>query len=335
MDLLNDIGIDIGDVVLRETKKVKFLFDGEDPVTTDLHDAPVTMVDRGQFDFTLACKAETQGARFLEGVAFEGLELDDEGCTVHLEDRTLRSRYVVGADGANSAVAREVNLIKNQENGVAMDAEVNVSERNHRDEFDFATFNVNFVDRGYGWTFPKDGYLSMGVGGYRKDVTYPEAMEEYLDKSIGSDAVIDRNVCGHPLPYFQGETDVAIDRVAVVGDAAGMVDALSGEGIFYGMQASTILADVIDENPEGSLVDYRKRVEETVLKELEWSSRLADVFFTFPRKCYEHGVKRPRVVDWIKRVVVSESSYDDIYRKIWSEITSRASRRVLSTLGLS
>jgi geranylgeranyl reductase family protein len=335
VDLLNDIGIDIEDVVLQKTRQVKFLFDFEDPVTTDLSDAPVTMVDRGEFDTALARNAEKEGATFLDGVAFDDIHVDEGGCTVELEDRELRSKFVIGADGAKSAVARKMGLMQGQESGVAMDAEVNVTEEVQREESDYATFNVNYVNEGYGWVFPKDGYLSMGVGGYRTDVTYPQALDDYLDRSIGSDAILEQDIYGHPLPYFQGNTDVATDRVAVVGDAAGMVDALSGEGIFYAMQGATLLAEAIDQGPDDSLASYQERVEDTVFKELRWSSRLANVFFKFPRKCYEQGVKRPQVVDWIKRVVVSESSYDEIYQKIWSEITSRASQRVLSAIGLS
>lgn len=337
VNLLREKGIDPDPYVRDVTKQVKFLYKSEDPVETDLSDAPVTMVDRGEFDTALAEFAEDQGVTFLDGVGFETLTKGAESCELDLSDRRLEARFVVGADGAQSRVGRSVNLMEGQDCGVALDAEVDVEPEIYRREEKFSTFNVNYVNRGYGWIFPKGDYLSMGVGGYGSNLSYPEAMDRFLEETVGEENVLDRDVYGHPLPFFQGVTDVVEGRVALVGDAAGMVDALSGEGIFYALKGGTILAESLDrafEENLHTLQHYRDRLEETVFKELRWSAKLANVFFKFPRKCYEQGVKRPQVVDWIKRVVVSEFSYDEIYEKIWNEIKSRVSSRALATIGL-
>lgn len=337
VDLLEDIGISIDPIVEEVTERVKFLYDSKDPVESDLSDAPVTMVSRGRFDTFLAEEAEKQGAVFEDGTGVQDINIKDGYCELILPDRTQKAKFVVGADGANSRVGRSVGLMQDQDCGVAIDAEIEVDPSVYRREKSYSTFNVNYVEDGYGWVFPKDGYLSMGVGGYPKDVAYPKALDQFLEENIGTDRIRSKNTYGHPLPFYQGCDDVVNRRVALVGDAAGMVDALSGEGIFYAMQGASILADSIDRALSEDidyLNQYSQRLKKTVFKELRWSGRLANVFFKFPRKCYEHGVKRPEVVNWIKRVVVSESSYDEIYEKIWSEIKNRLSGKVLSTLGL-
>jgi flavin-dependent dehydrogenase len=128
---------------------------------------------------------------------------------------------------------------------------------------------------------------------------------------------------------------VADGRVALVGDAAYMVDSLSGEGIFYALKAGRIAADSVVEaleTEQSDLQHYQSAIDETVMKELKWSARLASVFFKFPRKCYEHGVKRTAIVNLIKRVVRSEESYDEIYGALWDEIKQRLSPSSLGEL---
>lgn len=336
-DLLDEIGIDIEPIVEDVARDVKFLYKSEDPVRSDLSDAPVTMVNRADFDRILAEHAQNAGATFSDGTGVENVNYGEE-CEVRLDNgETLRSKYVVGADGANSTVGRSVGLMTNEECGVALDAEVDVDSTAYDREKHRATFNVNYVDNGYGWIFPKDGYLAMGVGGYDKDVSYPSALESFLEDSLEDGDIVDYETLGHPLPYYSGNTNVVEGPVALVGDAAFMVDALSGEGIFYAMKAGTILADSIEEavqNDSPDLGGYRERIEETVFQELQWSSRLSQVFFALPKKCYDQGVKRPEVVNWIKQVVVSESSYDEIYGRIWDEIKERAGSMFLKKLGI-
>lgn len=339
MRLLREMDVEVDPYVESVADRVRFLFDFEDPVDSDLSDAAVTMVNRADFDTALARQARDRGADLKEGALVRDVILESEGCRVVLASgESLRARFVVGADGAASRVARSVEIDRQFEYGVALDAEVTVDEPTYRRERPRATFNVNFVDRGYGWIFPKDGYLALGVGGYDRSQPYPELIDDFVDRCVGRDAVEACDQYGHPLPFFKRSGPVTRESVGLVGDAAGMVDSLSGEGIFYALKSGRMVAECIDASlrqDRTDLSNYQRRVEETIHRELGWSARLAKVFFAFPRSCYEHGVKQPKVVDWIKQVVISDGSYDEIYRQLWDEIKRRMGSSLKQVPGLS
>jgi len=336
MTLLSELGIDVDEHIEHEADRVKFLFNFEDPVVADLSDAPVVMFNRADFDGALIQEAISQGAEFREGVSVANVRSEANGCVVRTDDgNEIRGRFVIGADGAGSRVAQSMDLNRDSFYGVALDAEVELDRETYDREQQYATFNIDFVEQGYGWIFPKDQYLGMGVGGYSNDQSYPDLIREYVNKSIPEARISDMDIYGHPLPFFEEEQPVVKDRVGLVGDAANMVDSLSGEGIFYAMKAGRIAGESMKTTlQEGrqNLHEYQRRISKTVVKEFKWSSRLASVFFRFPRKCYEHGVKRPEVVNLIKEVVQSEVSYDEIYGVIWKKIKNRLSPGTLKDL---
>ncbi|MFB6355142.1 MAG: NAD(P)/FAD-dependent oxidoreductase [bacterium] len=339
VDLLKDLNVEVDPYVEHVADQVKFMFDFEDPVISDLSDAPVAMVNRADFDQALMESARDRGASVRDGTAVKDVDVQDEICEVTVDQgKNLKARYVVGADGAGSRVASSVGLNKDSFYGVALDAEVELDQETYQREQQYATFNINFVEKGYAWIFPKDCYLGMGVGGYDNSKRYPDLIQKYIDRSIPEAEIENMDLYGHPLPFYEGDTEVVRGRVGLIGDAANMVDALSGEGIFYSLKAGRLISQCINERLEGNggdLQNYQREFENTIGKELEMSSKLSKVFFKYPRKCYEHGVKRESIVEMIKDVVRSDAGYGEIYGLIWDEIKKRTSQKMLSYVGLN
>ncbi len=335
--LLEELDIELEPYVENVADEVKFLYDFEEPVRADLADAPVTMVNRAAFDHGLIQQARGRGARLRERTPVSGVQQNETYCEVELDDgEVLQSRFVVGADGAGSRVARSIGLGEPGSTGVALDAEVKVDPETFRREQRFATFNISYVNKGYGWIFPKRDYLAMGVGGYDTSRPFPKLIRDYVQQSLPGASVEEMEIHGHPLPFFEQSRDVARGRVGLVGDAANMVDSLSGEGIFYAMKAGRQIAECISENLRrggSDLSDYQHNVEQGIARELNWSKRLAKIFFAFPRKCYDNGVKDPFIVNYIKQVVVSEASYEEIYQDLWREIKKRMGSTLLRAVG--
>jgi len=129
--------------------------------------------------------------------------------------------------------------------GAAIDVEVEVAPDVYEAEAPYATFNFNCVPGGYGWIFPKDGYLACGVGSWRRKARLQQGMRDFLDRSFPPGSIRSVQRAGHPIPLFTGHQPIATRRVCLVGDAAGLVDPVMGEGIRMALKSGALAADVI------------------------------------------------------------------------------------------
>jgi flavin-dependent dehydrogenase len=95
---------------------------------------------------------------------------------------------------------------------------------------------------------------------------------------------------GHPLPIYTGRQQITTRRVLLVGDAAGLVDPLTGEGIRYAVQSGRMAANVL---AAGRPETYQERVRHQIGRSHAAGLALAWLFYHVPRACYELGVRNP------------------------------------------
>jgi len=220
----------------------------------------VGMVDRDRFDEFLRVRAAKAGAIRRTGV-FERLDRDADGTTVvhyrlretpRLGEGTparVRARTVIGADGANSAVARQA--VPGAELGkfvFAYHEIVAVPEKLPAD-YDAGRCDVWYQGKlspdFYGWVFPHGDTLSIGTGSADKGFSLRNAVGELREKTGLTGATTLRRE-GAPLPMKPlARWDNGRD-VVLAGDAAGVVAPASGEGIYYAMFGGTLAADAVD-----------------------------------------------------------------------------------------
>lgn len=192
------------------------------------------------------------------------------GGTVELDDgRCLVADVVVGADGATSGVAAATGLVKP---GSALMG------------FAVRTYVAQVVDRpvialwderrlcgfpGYGWLFPgEEGVanlgLGLGVGGDRSSASRAVAcFESFCDhlRRLGVlSAAVDGRRLGGWLKMGMVGTVAARGRVFLVGDAAGLVNPLQGEGIAPAMTSAAAAADAILSGPGSAAARYRQHL---------------------------------------------------------------------------
>jgi flavin-dependent dehydrogenase len=174
-----------------------------------------------------------------------------QGARVEVTDRVrvdgveVGAHVVVGADGANGSSARAWALGAAIERGVAFEAEVPYAAIPWSPRRDVALIDIGDIPGGYGWLFPKGDHVNVGVGAWGSEG--PRIREHWsrLCARIGVPTDSARNARGHRLPMRTRATRLSDDSHLLVGDAAGLVDPISGDGIYECFVSSELAAEAI------------------------------------------------------------------------------------------
>jgi geranylgeranyl reductase family protein len=209
------------------------------------HDEPlIRMTQRRRLDAFLAEHAAAAGAEFRDGSRVEVLTIDDAGVAARVGDEIVEADMLVGADGANGVVARTVGLGKEIVRGVALEGNVPLGALD-ADLERTAVIELAVVPGGYGWVFPKGDHANLGVGGWGSE---GPRLRDHLGRlaaahGLGLETLTDLR--GHRLPMRRLGTSAGSGRVLLVGDAAGLVDPLSGDGMYEAFVSARLAADAI------------------------------------------------------------------------------------------
>lgn len=210
-------------------------------LTTTLHGrVPLcAMTVRSEFDAYCLERTLERGAEFAVLPHLGNIVERDDHVVVETSDGSLRARYLIGADGANSAVRRLVPGLGPVERGFAVEAQIFTDNPPAAMEFDFGV-----VQFGYGWLFPKRDHVNIGLYTNEPTVHLSRArLAEYARAKTG--AVELQHVVGHHIGLKGWNAGVVSARVALVGDAAGLVDPLLGEGIHNAVASGQAAAAAI------------------------------------------------------------------------------------------
>lgn len=241
-------------------------------------------VQRKHFDSMLAELARSAGAELRENSEVKSVNVKGEISTVQLKNgMEVKGKLIIGAGGMHDPV---VKYLRKKEGlppkwpesdiGLAVVEEYEVGEDfilNNYGEERTSHFHLkpnNFY--GYAWTFPKEHTLNIGFGAYWKDMkmaNIKDVFSRYL-ALLKKEGVVPGNIeAGRPkgglIPLRGGIKKSYSDHILILGDAAGFVSPIGGDGIYYGMCSGRIASEVVENAVEhdsfgkDGLKDYQEK----------------------------------------------------------------------------
>jgi flavin-dependent dehydrogenase len=135
---------------------------------------------------------------------------------------------------------------------------------------------------GYMWVFPRADHVSTGIAGKMGETPTAE-LRHVLEKWLEENGfhLEGAQFYSHILPSFRPETfamlEVSGEGWAMIGDSAGLVDPITGEGLYYALRSAELCASAL---LAGRPEDYRVQLEEEVLPELRLAARVSRRFYT-------------------------------------------------------
>jgi geranylgeranyl reductase family protein len=270
-------GQDVDGPIFRACGHVRLTHGGR--LLADLPDAPpIWMTMRREFDAMLVAAARAAGCEAITGGRIAALS--PEVGEVRLADGTaLSAPVLLGCDGANSAVARAIFGRAHDPARVGFGLEVELPRAAGPEAIEIDLAGAAW---GYGWAFPKLASLTLGVGGvHARNADLRTRLDSFVRRHGADPAVL--RCKGAFLPFGEVRRVPGRGRVLLAGDAAGLVDPITGEGIAWAMKSGQLAGRAVAEaraagQPDDALRRYARSLR-PVQTELRRARALRALFY--------------------------------------------------------
>lgn len=303
---------------------VQFAYEGEKSFLIQSSSPIAFMVMRDRFDRLLAEEARRAGAEVHEGEGAVEFRPFEDGVDVVTEGGRYRAKVLIGADGASSLVARRLFPERRLPCMAGLESEIGIGRAPLYPGDGTILIDVGAVPQGYGWIFPKQERLSVGVAELGGHASSPKGeFDRFVrrDRRLRGFTVPPPH--GHPLPLYPADDAAAalslVHRQALlVGDAGHLVDPLFGEGIYYAVRSGQMAAAAVLETFRDrgkTLHEYERAVEREMYPEFRVASRLADLLYALPCLCHDVMSRYQEIVGLYCEVLQGKETYQTFFRK--------------------
>jgi geranylgeranyl reductase family protein len=223
--------VDPTPMVEEEVDIVELRFRYEDSVVRQASAPVIRMTQRRRLDAFLLGEARERGVEVREG---ETIDLASAPADV-----------IVGADGANGTTAKGLGLGGAIVHGVAYEGNVRYGVVSRERYARRAVVELADIPGGYGWVFPKGDHVNVGVGAWQAEGPRIREHLARVCEAHGLEPSELESLRGHRLPLRRPGTPIAGERTLLVGDAAGLIDPVSGDGMYECFVSSQLATGAI------------------------------------------------------------------------------------------
>jgi flavin-dependent dehydrogenase len=248
---------------------------------------PFLAVDRSVYDNALLGKARQAGVEVIEGEAISGVDPARRQVRTS-SGKVLEGRFILGADGVNSVVRKVFPESKFRQErwkkNLAAGLETFIPRADFKTELDHPVIHFGVINWGYGWIFPNQERIIIGVGALAQhNRSMKNALKSFLLQS-GYQKETLPEIFGCPVPYGNYLTDPVHGSFILLGDAAGFADPFMGEGIYFAQRSAELACQCIGDEILGKSrveVTYPQALWRDFLLEFDFMMKIRWLLFGF------------------------------------------------------
>jgi geranylgeranyl reductase family protein len=321
---LTSIGIFESDLPRNNIDRITIYFGDTRSVTVNPKD-PVAVVSRRDLSKYLVEEAEKSGVSLLKKRVTK-IERMTRGWLLSTRDSSLQSDFLIGADGATSLVRRTVSTgIQPEDLCVTLGYFIPGNFPPHMKIYFAPAFE------GYIWSFPRPTHTSYGL------ITRSEPgwtgraktlLSNFIAADLGAEVLEQGEFYSAPVPCLGPRSwkknQISGDGWALIGDAAGLVDPITGEGIYYAFKSAEILAETLDRRDL-----YQTKIQMEIGRELQRSSRMYNRFYRgrflgadFKKRTVQLAQRSKTLKTVLGNLIAGNQGYLSLKKKLFLSIPS-------------